>query len=378
MTKWTKLAQAGSVPIDRSSHSITVIDNKVYLFGGEHDPRVPVGNELYEYDMATGTWRVVEVKGEAPPPRVAHAAAAVGSTLYVFGGRDGRDVGEGASNQLHAFDTTTSTWRLLAPAGSPPPQRSYHTMTSLGHKLYVFGGCGEKGRLNDLHQYDTATNTWTPLAVPSAEAVPGRGGSCLVPGAVGGGKQQLFVVAGFCGRELDDMHVYSVPDNTWCGSACPSCHSPVHEHEQHHNNSHDHDHAHAGAASPAAAAAAASCGGGKLPARSVFGAGVHECGQSGCEHDGALLVYGGEVDPSDKGHDGAGDFCASLMEFGARGPAAAAAAGGWRPLEAGGDSPGPRGWFAATTTPDGRLLLHGGLDGNNQRLGDMYVLDVHA
>ncbi|PNW84512.1 hypothetical protein CHLRE_03g146307v5 [Chlamydomonas reinhardtii] len=76
---------------------------------------------------------------------------------------------------------------------------------------------------------------------------------------------------------------------------------------------------------------------------------------------------------STAGHDGAGDFCASLMEYGA-----AAAAGSWRPLEAGGESPGPRGWFAAATTPDGRLLLHGGLDGNNQRLGDMFVLDVHA
>ncbi len=35
-----------------------------------------------------------------------------------------------------------------------------------------------------------------------------NGRSCLIPGAVRGGKQQLFVVAGFCGRELDDMHVY--------------------------------------------------------------------------------------------------------------------------------------------------------------------------
>ncbi|KAG2440042.1 hypothetical protein HXX76_004157 [Chlamydomonas incerta] len=362
--KWTRLPQAGAVPIDRSSHSITVIGDKVYLFGGEHDPRVPVGNELYEYDMATGTWRVVEAKGDAPPPRVAHAAAAVGNMLYVFGGRNGLEMGEGASNQLHAFDTATATWRLLAPGGPTPAERSYHTMTSLGDKLYVFGGCGEKGRLNDLHQYDTVSNTWAPLAVPSAEAVPGRGGSCLVPGAAGGGaqQQQLYVVAGFCGRELDDMHVYSIPDNTWCGSGCPSCHSPAHE--QHDKGSHDHNNA------------AAGCG--KLSARSVFGAGVHECGQPGCEHDGAVLVYGGEVDPSDKGHDGAGDFCASLMEFCARGPAAAAAAAGWRSLEAGGESPGPRGWFAAATTRDGRLLLHGGLDGNNQRLGDMFVLDVHA
>ncbi|PNH10707.1 Nitrile-specifier protein 5 [Tetrabaena socialis] len=262
--RWARLPQSGAQPVARSSHSITVVDDKLYLLGGEHDPRVPVGSDVYEYSFTDGIWRVLEAKGEPPIPRVAHAAAAVGSTLYAFGGRSGLEMGEGASNDLFSFHIPSATWTRLTPNGPPPPLRSYHTMTSVGNRLYVFGGCGEAGRLNDLHVYDTETNTWAALAAPSEAAVPGRGGTCLVPAA---GRKGLYVIAGFCGRELDDMHFYS------------------------------------------------------------------------------LMEYGG---------------CC------------------WKSLEAGGESPGPRGWFASATTPDGRLVVHGGLDANNERLADMFVLDVHA
>ncbi|GLC37373.1 hypothetical protein PLESTB_001594300 [Pleodorina starrii] len=341
--RWIRLPQNGNVPVERSSHSITVIGDRLFLFGGEHDPRVPVGSDLFEYSFESCTWRVVDSKGEPPSPRVAHSAASVGNTLYVFGGRCGLEMGEGAMNDLYAFDVATSTWSRLEAQGPLPPKRSYHTMTAVGPKLYVFGGCGEQGRLNDAHEYDTSTNTWRQLAAPSAEAVPGRGGSCLVAGPDG---RALYVIAGFCGRELDDMHVYNIADDAWCGSKCPSC-----------TVSNDAN------GTPAA---------GKLPARSVFGAGMHSCDREECDSKDVLMVYGGEVDPSDKGHDGAGDFCSSLMAYGAGGRK------GWQALEAGGEAPGPRGWFASATTPDGRLVIHGGLDGNNDRLGDMFVLDVHA
>ncbi|GFR42126.1 hypothetical protein Agub_g2969 [Astrephomene gubernaculifera] len=268
--------------------------------------------------------------------------------LYVIGGRSGLAMGEGATNELHAFDTTSRTWTRLSPQGSQPPKRSYHAMTALGPKLYVFGGCGEDGRLNDLYEYDTRTNTWTALATPSPDAVPGRGGSCLaaVPpeaadGAAEGPAREglLYVIGGFCGHELDDMHVYSIADNIWCRPTCPTC---------------------CGAANAA----------GELSARSVFGTSLHRCDKSDCSYKAAVLAYGGEVDPSDKGHAGAGDFCSSLMMYDK--------AGGWRLVEADGESPGPRGWFAAATGPAGQLIVHGGLDANNERLGDMFALDLHA
>jgi N-acetylneuraminic acid mutarotase len=64
-----------------SSHSLTAIDNCLYLFGGEHDPRVPVDNEIWQFNIADNHWkRLIVNRGERPTPRLAHATAAVEHT----------------------------------------------------------------------------------------------------------------------------------------------------------------------------------------------------------------------------------------------------------------------------------------------------------
>jgi hypothetical protein len=49
---------------------------------------------------------------------------------------------------------------------------------------------------------------------------------------------------------------------------------------------------------------------------------------------------------------------------------------GWHKLQVGGQTPSPRGWFAATALPGG-MLVHGGNSPSNERLADMYLLDLH-
>lgn len=72
-----------------------------------------------------------------------------------------------------------------------PPRRSYHTMTAVGTKLYVFGGCGADGRLSDLWAFDTVAGSWAQLA--QSDAIVGRGGSKLLASADGA---TLYVIAG--------------------------------------------------------------------------------------------------------------------------------------------------------------------------------------
>lgn len=162
-----------------------------------------------------------------------------------------------------------------------------------------------------------------------------------------------------------DVHEYKVDERVWCGATCPSCTS---------NSSETDDKAKAQVPLP----------------RSVFGAALHACGPppaSSCGHGGHVLAFGGEVDPSDKGHDGAGDFTDSLVCFDP-------AAGGWHQLQlqagasaekplgdedggSGGDKPCARGWFAVAAAPGGSggMFVSGGLDTSNERLGDLYVLE---
>jgi len=74
----------------RSSHGMSVIDNKIIVFGGENEARTPIDSALNVFDYESKSWEEVAVSnGKAPSHRVAHAQAVVGKKLYVFGGRQG-------------------------------------------------------------------------------------------------------------------------------------------------------------------------------------------------------------------------------------------------------------------------------------------------
>uniref|UniRef100_A0A7S3QY44 Nitrile-specifier protein 5 n=1 Tax=Dunaliella tertiolecta TaxID=3047 RepID=A0A7S3QY44_DUNTE len=297
----------------------------------EHDARVPVSSDMYVYGLSTDKkWTRLTANGTVPTPRVAHSAVVIGTNIWIFGGRSGVEMGEGAKSDLYIFDTKTSTWAAAAVDESLlPPSRSYHTACACGDVMYVFGGCGAAGagRLNDLWRLDTKSNQLKWEQMPTNPEIKGRGGSRLIPSPDG----KLFVVAGFAGFELSDMYEFDTKSCTW--SSLPTD---------------------------------------GLPARSVFGAGVHTCDnkQALCQHSGHLIVFGGEIDPSTQGHAGAGDFSDDLLCWD-RGQ-------GWHKLSASGSGPCARGWFASTLLPTGDLVIHGGLDCSNKRLGDMFILHMHG
>ena len=85
--KWQPIHCAGTKPLARSSHSIDVVNKTAYVFGGEHEPRVPIGSAVWCLDVTSATWRQLETKGKDVPPRNAHASAVVGSSIYICGGR---------------------------------------------------------------------------------------------------------------------------------------------------------------------------------------------------------------------------------------------------------------------------------------------------
>lgn len=314
---WLLLEQKGAGPGARSSHAITLVGGTAYSFGGEFTPRLPVDNTMYAFDLKAQSWSALDAAGEVPPPRVGVTMASVGATVFVFGGRD-KDHTE--LNELYSFDTATSTWALLSSGDDGPPHRSYHSMVADGEgsRVYVFGGCGNAGRLNDLWAYDVAAGRWEELPSPGA-ACPPRGGPGL---AFAGGK--VWVVYGFSGdAELDDVHSYDPGTGEW---------------------------------------AVVDTTGDKPTPRSVL------CAAGVGKH---VVVFGGEVDPSDLGHLGAGKFSAEAFVLDTE-------TGAWARLDDAGSGhhPGPRGWCAFSAgTLDGRrgMLVYGGNSPTNDRLGDMFL-----
>ncbi|KAL2102733.1 hypothetical protein ACEWY4_001901 [Coilia grayii] len=194
---WKKLKprgpKNGSPPCPRIGHSLTLIGNKCYLFGGlANESEDPNGNvlryldDLYELELQAVSgvkgWSVPDTKGGGPTPRESHTSVAYcrpgqSPKLYVFGGMCGHRYGD-----LWQLDIETMTWSTPETRGQCPVARSLHSANIIGNKMYVFGGWVpavesenkpnasdvEWTCTNSLSLLNLDTMTWQPL-VPELE-----------------------------------------------------------------------------------------------------------------------------------------------------------------------------------------------------------------
>jgi Galactose oxidase, central domain/Kelch motif len=365
---WTKIeAQPDpqhGVPIPRSSHGVSYLahSDTLIVYGGEHVARTPIEDEAASCwicrnitTASSAAWQRIDCSSLSrisPPSRIAHAQALYDDRyLYVFGGRAGITMQEQAMNDLWVLDTADFTWNQVIVDSSDegsnlPEARSFHRMICIGTNLYVFGGCGaQHGRLNDLYKFDIRTKTWQFLGL--SHHLRGRGGPNLLSLQSG---RQLAVVAGFAGEETADGHVYTIAkshndnDETYYGAWEADALTPLLQ--------------------------------GMRP-RSV-------CASASFAVLGMAIIFGGEVDPSDKGHEGAGAFENDIVVLEER--TGAYLSTRKAPTETDQNTiswPEKRGWSAAASTESpngtGNLFLFGGLagdDANPKRLNDLWRLDI--
>lgn len=345
MITWTELdpspdTQHGK-PCARSSHGISYISSssRLILYGGEAVARTPLDASqacwACDFDTDKGQWRLIT--SDPPPLRVAHAQAyhAPSSTLYIFGGRAGITMQEQAMNDLWKLDCSTpgkETWSEVSCNGDAPEARSFHKMVCLGDNLYVFGGCGAaSGRLADMHRFDIATSTWHSFS--ASQHLRGRGGANLIPLHSG---KYLGVVAGFAGEETNDGHLFDVLSGKWCEESLNEALKD-------------------------------------LRPRSV-------CLSGAFPSVGKAIIFGGEVDPSAKGHEGAGSFDNSIVVLDEK-------SGKYlETIRKSGDEdkwPENRGWSDGSAVDcgdgNGKLYFFGGLSGddaNPKRLDDLWILKL--
>lgn len=347
-------------PLARSSHGLSIIRDGTFLvlYGGENIARTPITDATQVLWLAknkthtnNGTTEVggddddyewqwispTSIGDAAPPSRVAHAQAAVGNNIYVFGGRNGIEMGENAMNdmwmlQIVLDDTETKNsatirWtQIISQGDNIPEARSFHKMIAVGTNIYMFGGCGSNGRLNDLWKFDTIDNKWTSLGL--SHVLRGRGGPIVLSLSDG---NKIAIVAGFAGEETNDGHVYNNINNAW---------------EE------------GGMKGLADMRPRSVCCFGSLPQ-------VNKC-----------VIFGGEVDPSQKGHEGAGGFEQDVVILDGT---SGSILENIKPSEDNDEEwPGNRGWADATVHGD-TFYMFGGLAGDDAspvRLDDLWQCKV--
>ncbi|MCJ1355693.1 MAG: hypothetical protein MMC33_005685 [Icmadophila ericetorum] len=401
--KFQKLAT--SIPLRRSSHSLSFVRGKAYIFGGEIQPRQPVDNDMHIFTMpvlgpSEADYECVKAqaemeKEEAPAPRIGHTAAVISDRIYIFGGRGGKEMKPlEEQGRVWEFNTSSRKWKCLEPVQGSlyPAARSYHSSTSTEHPLavsvpagptessaygtvFVHAGCPASGRETDVWAFDVAARTWTPF--PNAPE-PARGGPCFLFA-----QNRLYRYGGFDGKvelggQIDylDIAVSTIDDQSGKGELMVYPRTGKWETISFPQN----------ASAPGN--------------RSVAGMQPISTGQG----RNYLLLFMGERDPSSVGHEGAGKFWDDVWAYQLQSEGKTAASikdatrqlfgsdtgeSSWAQVEIAKSTmsdglqprPSERGWFASTQYQDldsCSVLLWGGVNTKNEREGDGWILQVES
>ncbi len=140
------------MPTARGWHSANVVDGKIYIIGGARGttPAEVHVVTVEVYDPATDTW---SQKGDMPVSRGAGSGSMVDGKIYFFGGYGGKQ-------RVDEYDPSTDTWTQKS---EMPTARVGLSTSVLDGKIYLIGGFGHSGYrgVTTVAFYDPATDTWT-------------------------------------------------------------------------------------------------------------------------------------------------------------------------------------------------------------------------
>lgn len=139
--EWAEMKCNGNIPSKRSGHTSVVFNESMIVYGGNcvgpDGKNRLCGLDIYELDLRTWVWRVIDVKPSiiTPQPSYNHSAVIVGSEMFVFGGWNGIT----SFRKLNVFDLKLSTWTTIEYNDDSLISRRDHCAIIAG-SLYIFGG----------------------------------------------------------------------------------------------------------------------------------------------------------------------------------------------------------------------------------------------
>ncbi|PON43912.1 BTB-kelch protein [Parasponia andersonii] len=192
-------------PSPRLSHTASLVGDNMFVIGGRADPE-NILSEVWVLNAAKNEWKFIECSGSIFPSRHRHAAAAVGSKIYVFGGLNNDSI----SSSFHVLDTVNMQWKMLTVTGEQPCARHSHSMVACGSHLFMFGGYNGEKALGDLYSFNIETCQW------KKEEAVGRSPHARFSHSMFSYKNYIGVVGGCPVRQhFDELSILDLHFHVW-------------------------------------------------------------------------------------------------------------------------------------------------------------------
>jgi hypothetical protein len=165
----------------RSHHTVTVIANKAYIYGGTTPENQLASNDIHaitiehsgkpEMDYGLIPPLPTLEGGPIPEPRTNHAACAFHGNIAVYGGSNENDELIDDESSMWFFSPERKSWDLLISSSEglkPGPRRNAKLFDHDGG-IVLYGGFDATGdAASDLWRFDIPTRNWIQL--PTAPA----------------------------------------------------------------------------------------------------------------------------------------------------------------------------------------------------------------
>ncbi|KAL5996045.1 acyl-CoA-binding domain-containing protein 4 [Asimina triloba] len=240
---WVAPSVSGQRPKPRYEHGATIMQEKMYVFGGNHNGRYL--NDLQVLDLRSLTWSKLDVKAATQlsessspatlAPCAGHSLIPWGNKLLSIGGHT-KDPSETVavyrpiklitscdSYTVKEFDLQNLTWSNLKTYGKAPDisegtkhpdrvSRGGQSVTLVGTSLVMFGGQDAKrSLLNDLHILDLETMTWDEIDAVGVPPSPRSDHASAVHA-----EQYLLIFGGGSHATcFNDLHVLDLQSMEW-------------------------------------------------------------------------------------------------------------------------------------------------------------------
>ncbi|MFB3904762.1 MAG: Kelch repeat-containing protein [Acidobacteriota bacterium] len=164
--RWTRI---GEIPEPLVYSAAAVLDGRIYQVAGSYDINdLTTGTrKTWTYDPVSGQWS--EGPAVPGPPRLLHVLAALGDSLYLFGGCTQKPGGTLTDlDDAYRLRKGATRWETIR--SLPLPLRAAGIAAADG-SIYIFGGHGVKF-LDEVYRYDAGRNNYTRVSripVPLAD-----------------------------------------------------------------------------------------------------------------------------------------------------------------------------------------------------------------
>ena len=147
--------------LDRHRHAAAIMGSNIYVFGGLDNDII--FSSLYILDTKNLQWEEIPVSGDWPCARHSHAMVASDSHIFMFGGYNGGK----ALGDLYSFDVQKGQWRKENTAGRNPHARFSHSIFVYKNFLGVLGGCPVRQHCQELALLDLKLHLWKHVTLNS-------------------------------------------------------------------------------------------------------------------------------------------------------------------------------------------------------------------